>query len=339
MLVPGSVLSARSLERDANSRTPEERRAYSVLMQRWVFGMLAAVCVALVLSGLAGVVLCEGALHPARRPVSPDPEARTVPITADDGIPLRAWLFKPGKPNGAAVVLLHGIADSRSSQVGLARMLVLHGYSVLAPDSRAHGESGGNLATYGLRESGDVHRWVSWLMDTQHPRCVYGIGESLGGAVLIQSLEVEHRFSAIVAESAFSSFERIARDRIAERLPVPPGFGRFLAATPVWGGFAYARWRYGLDFRDASAERALAKSITPVLLIHGLNDRETPPQHSKILAASNPNVVTLWLVPGAGHTGAFGIAPREFKKRVLEFFRTHPGRCLGINQIPAVVAQ
>ncbi len=202
-------------------------------------------------------------------------------------------------------------------------MFLARGYTVLAPDSRAHGDSAGDLATYGLLEAADVHQWVSWLIDRQNSRHIFGIGESLGGAVLIQSLAVETRFSAIVADSAFSSFERIARDRVAERLPFPPAIGRLWAAPPVWAGFLYARARYGLDFRAASPEAALARSKTPVLLIHGLNDRQTPYTHSEILAASNRRWTTLWLVPGAGHTGAFSAAPREFQERVLGFFASH----------------
>jgi fermentation-respiration switch protein FrsA (DUF1100 family) len=199
-------------------------------------------------------------------------------------------------------------------------MFLNHGFIVLVPDSRAHGESGGAIATYGLLEADDVRRWVSWLIDDQHPSQVFGMGESLGGAVLIQSLAVEPRFSAIVAESSFSSFERIARDRVAERLPLPSEIGRLLAAPPVWAGFLYARLRYGLDFRAASPEAAIARSITPVLLIHGLNDAQTPPAHSRILASKRSLNTVLWLVPGAGHTGASSAAPREFESRVLSFF-------------------
>ena len=293
------------------------------MARRWVWSIGAIVAIAVVVCGLGGIVLSEAALHPARRPVPPNPLARTVQVTARDGAILRGWMFTPDRPNGNAVLVLHGIDDSRASQSGLAGMFLEHGYTVLTPDSRAHGESGGELATYGLLEADDVHRWVSWLMDDESPRHVFGIGESLGGAVLIESLAVESRFSALVADSSFASLERIARDRVAERLPLPLAIGRILAAPPVWAAFLYARVRYGLDFRDASPETALARSMTPVLLIHGLNDRLTLPEHSKVLAASNRQWTELWLVPGATHTGAFSAARPEFEDRVLGFFAAY----------------
>jgi pimeloyl-ACP methyl ester carboxylesterase len=293
------------------------------MARRWVWSISAIAAAAIVLCGLAGVVLCESALRPTRRPVPSNPEARRVEVNARDGIVLRAWLLMPPTPNGDAVLILHGIADSRASQLGLARMFLNHGYAVLAPDSRAHGESGGDLTTYGLLEADDVHRWVSWLIDDRQPGHVFGVGESLGGAVLLESLAIEPRFSAMVADSSFSSFERIARDRVAQRLPFPQGIGRLLAVPPIWAGFLYARLRYGLDFRAASPEAALARATTPVLLIHGLWDRLTPPEHSKILAARNRRWTELWLVPGAGHTGSLAAAPLEFEDRVLGFFEAY----------------
>lgn len=285
----------------------------------WIALLMGALAV-----GISGIVLCEAALHPARRPVAPNRNASTVQVIAQDGVTLRAWLFRADPSNGDAVLILHGIADSRGSQLGLARMFLDHGYLVLVPDSRAHGESGGDLATYGLLEADDVHRWVSWLIEEEHPLRVFGLGESLGGAVLIQSLTVEPRFNAIVADSAYSSFESIAQDRVGARLPFSPKVGRILAEPSIWAGFLYARLRYGLDFRKASPEAALARSTTPVLLIHGLYDRLTPPEHSRILAAINPRSTELWLVPGAGHTGAYGAASQEFESRVLSFYQNLP---------------
>jgi hypothetical protein len=165
----------------------------------------SAVTAGIVLYLVAGAVLCEWALRPPKRPVAPNAEARVVDITARDGARLRASLFTPKQWNGDAVLVLHGISDSRGSEIGFAHLFLARGYTVLTPDNRAQGESGGDFVTYGVLEAEDVHRWVSWLIDETHPHRIYGLGESLGGAVLIQSLAVEPRFSAIVAECSYSS--------------------------------------------------------------------------------------------------------------------------------------
>src|ERR1700729_4214906 len=102
----------------------------------WSIVTVAAICAAL--CGLAGAVLCETAVHPARRPVPSNAAALTVEVTALDGIVLRAWLFKAKQSsgrsasNGDGVLILHGIADSRASLAGLASMFLDHGYTVLA---------------------------------------------------------------------------------------------------------------------------------------------------------------------------------------------------------------
>jgi hypothetical protein len=91
---------------------------------RILWGICGIVAIAAALCAFAGVVLCEAALRPPRRPVPANASAVTVQVTARDGIALRAWLWKPDKPNGDAILILHGIADSRASQVGLARISV-----------------------------------------------------------------------------------------------------------------------------------------------------------------------------------------------------------------------
>jgi pimeloyl-ACP methyl ester carboxylesterase len=161
------------------------------------------------------------------------------------------------------------------------------------------------------------------MIATEHPRNVYGMGESLGAGVLLQSLARERRFSAVVAECPFANFEGVAEDRVAQRIPGPLFLRRALAMPMVWSGFLYARVRYGLDFRNASPEIAVEHTETPVLLIHGLADTNIYPGHSKILAARNPGKISLWLVPGARHTAAYDAAPLEFRTRVLGWFADH----------------
>lgn len=71
----------------------------------------------------------------------------------------------------------------------ICRIVSFEGYTVLLPDSRAQGESGGKFPTYGVNETDDVRRWFEWLASQQRPLCIFGMGESMGAAILLQALQ------------------------------------------------------------------------------------------------------------------------------------------------------
>ena len=296
---------------------------------------LSLLVIYLSVSLIAGIGLAELNLHPPRLHLLPAArliaatEAKNktrvedVNIRALDNATLRGWYARPARDNGNVVVLLHGVADNREGVAGYAQIFLSHGYRVLLPDSRAHGESGGALATYGLLEADDIHRWVTWLYAHDAPHCVFGLGESMGAALLLQSLAAEPRFCAVVAESSFSTFRSEAYDRTGFFIGLGPWFGRSLGRLPIEVALLYTWLRYHLDFTHANPQDAVASSRVPVLLIHGMNDRNILPSHSQQLATVGANHAELWLVPHADHTGAWSTAPEQFETRVLEWFRTH----------------
>jgi uncharacterized protein len=285
---------------------------------------------------LGGMGLGWIALHPFRHPVTAGEERnakaaaeqagaefRDVELTTPDGSVLRAWFLRPPEPNGDAVILLHGVRDNRMGMYGYGKWLVENHYSVLIPDARAHGKSGGERATYGLREGDDIHRWVDWIETAERRQCMFGLGESMGAAELLQSLPQELRFCAVVAESPFATFREVAYARFGRAFHAGPWLGRTFFRPAVDVGFLYVRLRYGLNLEAASPEQAVVGGRIPVLLIHGLNDRNIPPYHSDLIQAKNPSAITVWKVPGAAHTKAHEAAPQEFERRVLGWFAEH----------------
>jgi hypothetical protein len=149
-------------------------------------GSAAAAAVALL---LAGAVLGDNAMHvrrvkdarpnelpggaelrdtgPAEAPQGILPNElhlRQIIVNAGDGTKL-SGLFLPAGRTGSrrCAIALHGIGDRGSNALWLGRMLAGAGYSALLADSRAHGESGGELATYGVLVKHDVSAWINNL--------------------------------------------------------------------------------------------------------------------------------------------------------------------------------
>ena len=296
---------------------------------------VAAVATWLIFSAAIGILAIEGALHPARRPLTLADDGRAqaiadedhallsdAEITAQDGAVLRAWKMEPARGNGDAVILLHGQADNRSGMLGPAEMLLRQGYTVLLPDARAHGASGGAIATYGVLEADDVRRWFEWLRRSQATRCIDGVGDSMGGAELLRSLDAERGFCAVIAESPFATFREAAYDRLGQQFSTGPWLGRTLLRPALAAGMEYVRLRYGVDLMQADPAQAVAQSGVPVLLIHGLGDRNLPPRHSEMIRTARPTVA-LWEPVGADHCGASTAAPAEYQRRVTDWFREH----------------
>lgn len=288
----------------------------------WVASLLLVV---IAVNFVGAAVLSEVALHPLLRRRASDTAAlaysvahaagataTNVCVRGEDGARLSAWWLSPKQPNGRAVMACHGVGDSGFGAMGYALLFLRNGYAVLVPDARGHGESQGYV-TYGVLESHDTVRWIDWLKG-KGVTAVFGFGESLGASVLIESLAQGADFRAVVAECPYSSFEAVADERVARHIPAAA------AIVLVKEGLLYTQLRYGVNLADARPDVAIQHTHVPILLIHGLADNETSPENSEQLLRENPQVVQLWLIAGARHTGAYATMPREFERRVLQWF-------------------
>ncbi|MBL8217991.1 MAG: alpha/beta fold hydrolase [Bryobacterales bacterium] len=293
---------------------------------------IALASILLMLFCAAGAVLGEGGINvPPQFRITPTVKlaesiarqtaATWMPaeITAADGVALRAWLFRPRKANGKGVIALHGVVDSRRGALGDARILLQHGYTVLTPDSRAHGESGGIIMTYGIRETADVRLWAGYLARQERVTALYAVGHSMGASILLQAIGPGTPFRAVVAESPFATFRDVAYDRVGGILHIRP-VSRFLLWPIIEPAFAYTRLRHGIDLSTVSPLDAIGRTTVPVLLIHGTADENIPISHSRALHAANPRMTQLWEVPGAPHVAAPVVRPQEYEQRILKWF-------------------
>ena len=247
---------------------------------------IAAVLIAAI-AIISPKIAAGGLLYPSRHSVKgaipPGCENRNF---QGDDLTLRGWHCGAiGKRRGT-IVYLHGVADNRGSSVGVIQRFVPRGFDVVAYDSRRHGESPGNVCTYGFVEKRDLRRVVDGL--SAGP--VVLIGSSLGAAVALQAGS-DPRVAAVVAAESFSDLRTVVTERAPWFLPRPIIRQALIVAE-----------QRGRFLVDAVSPVQAARTISaPVLLIHGAEDKETAPAHSQRIFDALAGPRRLLLVPGAGH--------------------------------------
>lgn len=227
-------------------------------------------------------------LHPPHRQLvsTPPPQCREVTYNSD-GVHLQGWRGDATAKHRGTLIYLHGVADNRASGAGVIARFQKRGFDVVAYDSRAHGESGGDACTYGYFEKEDLRR----VLDTLRPGPVVLVGSSLGAAVALQLAAIDHRVSAVVAAECFSDLKTV----VTERAPfffTPKVIGRAIQLAEKQGRFQI----------NAVSPATAARTIkVPVLIIHGAADSDTPPDHSRRVFAALAGPKQLILVQGARH--------------------------------------
>ncbi len=106
----------------------------------------------------------------------------------------------------------HDVSDNRTGVLGPAQFLLRQGYSVVMMDSRAHGSSGGAIATYGWKERQDTVAIANVLFEAENLRHLDAFGVSMGASIAIESAAVEPRIEAVVAEDPFASLREVSYD-------------------------------------------------------------------------------------------------------------------------------
>jgi hypothetical protein len=230
---------------------------------------------------------------------------------------LRGWKARPPVPNGDWVQLFHGVSDNRAGMSGYAEFLLRNGYSVVLMDARSNGASDGAMATYGWLERDDTRAIAEALFATERVHCFFLLGESMGASIALQSAAVEPRVMGVVAESAFANLREVSFDYAGLHLSSFLGRTLFRPASAMAVGAAKKEGKFKAE--DVSPEKAVAARPFPVLLICGSRDRNVPARHTRRIFKAAAGPKEMWLVQGAGHTGALGTQPKEFESRVLGF--------------------
>jgi fermentation-respiration switch protein FrsA (DUF1100 family) len=267
---------------------------------------LAALWLCLALSGCTNVFLYPD--HVRHLPdLALGTPAEDVWIAAPDGSELHAMFLPAQGRTRATLLFLHGNAENLSSHVHAVSWLPAQGYAVLALDYRGFGRSQGVADVDAIHEDAAAALARLAARDTAvtGPLIVYG--QSLGGSVAIRLVAradaaQRQRIAAVIADSAFSSYRGIAREKLAQ----------------LWLTWPL-QWPLSLLISDRHSAMDAVERISPIplLLIQGERDAVVEASHAQRLYAAAHDPKALWLVPEGGHIDAVRREP--LRLRLLDY--------------------
>jgi len=270
-------------------------------------------------AGIAGVSACGlvGSPHESTVPQSAKLHAENVTFASASGSLIHAWLIR-GTAGAGAVLLLPGVGSDRTSMEGRALFLHDKGFTVLAPDFQASGESPGAHATYGARESLDAEAAMTFLRITATDERIGVIGVSMGGAASLLG-HGPLGADAFVLESVYPTIRQAVSNRLGTWLGPLGGVARLFTSPVIYLVGSVV----GVTEAELQPISRIGAIRAPLLMLAGTDDPYTPIAEAESLFARAPNPKTFWAVGGAAHVDLHDFTPRDYERRVGGFLQEH----------------
>lgn len=227
-------------------------------------------------------------------------------------------LYSRSKTNPASnvwVILAHGYSADGLSMASYAEKFYEMGFSVLVPDMRGHGKSEGNYRGMGWHDRLDIVDWVYYINGSHPDSEIVLFGISMGGATVMMSSgeKLPGNVKAIIEDCGYSSIYEEFKHQVKElyNLPSFPILNLAGAVTQLRAGYNF--------MNEGDSVSQVAKSVTPILFIHGSEDDFVPTYMvDKVYEAAGAEREKL-IVEGAGHGFSADHSPEIYWETVCRF--------------------
>ena len=240
----------------------------------------------------------DPAITEGRAFVRNHPDREDVFIESFDDLKLHASFIPAGKDIHKYAIIIHGIWDDHESNGIYARHYLEKGVNCLLPDLRGFGKSQGNYIGYGYDDSLDIMNWIDYIITTDPEAEIILHGMSMGSATTMMTTgaKLPDNVKAAIADSGYTTLREQFAHGYKILCPVPFPIKLALAL-----GRAIIYVRAGYDINKVNPIKAVARSKTPTLFMHGDEDTFVDPQMCSRLyeAASCPKQYCMIL--GAKH--------------------------------------
>lgn len=249
-------------------------------------------------------------------------EHEKVFINSFDGVKLTGHWFDCENPQ-RVIIAMHGWRSSWSRDFGaISPFWQEQSCAVLYAEQRGQGNSEGDYMSFGLLERFDCLEWIKWACQkTNETLPIYLAGISMGASTILMTggLTLPKNVRGIIADCGFTSPHDIWRHVVKNNLKIP-----YDIYSPLIDGII--RKKLAIDAREYSCIHAMKTCKTPVLFIHGSDDRFVPVwmTYENFKACASPK--RLFIVPGATHGLCYLVNQKGYERSCINFWHDYDGQ-------------
>ncbi|MBR4026020.1 MAG: alpha/beta fold hydrolase, partial [Lachnospiraceae bacterium] len=187
-------------------------------------------------------------------------------INKEDNSLWTGYLYSENK-TAIWVMCIHGYGSRATRMIKYMEHFRELGFNVLAIDLRGHGKNSKKYCGLGFLDAYDVLRWSEWIHEKYNPKAkIILFGISMGGATALTAAgKFPNKFSAIISDSAPSSFPVMIKRIVKHRIGIIVNF-----LFPIITFYVQIFGKFSLS--DAEAIKYTPFLNCPVVLIHGSDD-------------------------------------------------------------------
>ena len=174
------------------------------------------------------------------------------------------------------VIYVHANASSRLEGINMKRYLLKNYINICAFDFEGSGYSEGEYISLGYHEKNQLRNIVDFVEKYPGVGDIGLWGRSMGAATTLIYASMDKRIKAIVVDSPFSDFRKVAKETVLNQVHVP-GF-LVEGAISIIGKSVFKK--NGMKINDIKAIDAVKKCKIPVIFIHARDDDIVKFQHS-----------------------------------------------------------
>lgn len=236
-------------------------------------------------------------------------------IVNGKGRRLHAYLAGCDSAQGT-VVLVHGYTDEARRMMMLGKLYhdSLH-YNILLPDHERHGQSQGETVQMGWLDRLNIERWIGIADSVWRGNDILLHGISMGAATVMMCSgdQLPPSVTGVIEDCGYTSVWDEFSGEIKSQFGLP--------VHPLMDvASCLCQWRYGWNFREASALEQVRKSTLPMLFIHGDEDTFVPTAMVyRLYEAKTNGYKKLWIASGSAHALSYHDHPQEYYQEIEDF--------------------